>query len=264
MEKAERERAARRPPDSLDAWEELSQRAMAHYSLLDVEQNKQARAFLQRAIELDRGFAAVYSAIAITYFTDATLFETLGARQRLVQQAAAFARQSLVLDDSDATAHSVLAYAGMLLGRREEAMAEADLAVALDQNCALAFGARGNALAFRGLPSEAIELLQIAVRLSPYDPLVSRWQHHLARAHYFAQDYEAAALLASQVCRSHPTFRPVYRTLVAALGQVGRLQDAQRVFAEAIERFGAFSSRRPGHANARVEGRGLPTHDGRI
>jgi adenylate cyclase len=237
MEKAERERAARRPPDSLDAWE-CYHRGLWHYSLLDVEQNKQARAFLLRAIELDPGFAAAHSAIAITYFTEATLFETLGARPGLVQQAAAFARQSLVLDDSDATAHSVLAYILMLLGRREEAMAEADLAVALDQNCAWAFGARGNALAFRGLPSEAVESLQIAMRLSPYDPLVSRWQNHLARAHYFARDYEAAVLLASQVCRSHPTFRPVYRTLIAALGQVGRVQDARRVFAEAIARFG--------------------------
>jgi TolB-like protein len=234
---AEQRRVLGKPPENLRAWE-CYHRGLWHYAQLDVHQNEVARGFLTRAIELDPGFAAAYSATAVTYFTEATNFRPFSQRSQLLPTAADFARRSIALDNADARGHSALAYTLMLLGGHEEAMAEANLAVALDRNSAWAAGAQGFALAFGGFPRDGIESLRIALRLSPFDPLVSRWQHHMARGYYFAEDYQAAIALARQVCRSSPDFRPIYRTLIAALGQAGRSAEAQNVFSEAMERFG--------------------------
>jgi len=63
--------------------------------------------------------------------------------------------------------------------------------------------------------------------------------NQLARAHYFAGDYNAAIALARQVRRSYPgSSRPVYRTLIAALGQTGQLTEAQTILSEGLELFG--------------------------
>jgi pentatricopeptide repeat protein len=88
------------------------------------------------------------------------------------------------------------------------------------------------------LPAEAIEPLQTAMRLSPFDPLTSLWLHFTARAHYWSGNYGASIAVAAQVRQSFPNFRQAYNTLIAALGQVGRVDDAQDVMADGLARFG--------------------------
>jgi hypothetical protein len=78
----------------------------------------------------------------------------------------------------------------------------------------------------------------MASRLSPFDPLTPTIAHVLARAFYWMGDYSAALGKARQLCRSFPNFQPPYRTLIAALGQTGEVQEAQRVMREALQRFG--------------------------
>ena len=52
LERSERERSARKPADSLDAWESYH-RGMWHFSKVEVAENETARSFFQHAIELD-------------------------------------------------------------------------------------------------------------------------------------------------------------------------------------------------------------------
>ena len=76
------------------------------------------------------------------------------------------------------------------------------------------------------------------MRLSPFDPMIPLWLHFTARAHYWSHDYDASIAVASQMRQSFPGFRQPYNTLIAALGQAGRAQDAQAVMADALARFG--------------------------
>jgi pentatricopeptide repeat protein len=123
-------------------------------------------------------------------------------------------------------------------GRHAEGLAEADLTVSLDPNSAVAYGARGGARLWGGRPREAIEPLQIAMRLSPFDPLIPLWLHFTARAHYWAADYQSATSVASHLRHSFPDFRQPYNTLIAALGQTGRVEESLAVLDEAVGRFG--------------------------
>jgi len=62
LERSERERVARKPPESLDAWE-CYHRGMWHFANVEAAENEKARTFFRRAIELDARFAAAQAAL---------------------------------------------------------------------------------------------------------------------------------------------------------------------------------------------------------
>jgi adenylate cyclase len=237
MERSERERASRKPPDNLNAWE-CYHRGMWHFSKVEAADNAKAIGFFERAIEFDPGFAAAHAAVAVAYSVEAGQFRPRRDRATLIPRATGHARRSIALDPTDALGHCALSGALLRVGRHQEGMAEADLAVSLEPNSALANFSQGFARTFGGRPREAIEPLKMAIRLSPADPMMAPFLHVLGRAYYWMGDYPAAENFARQVCQTYPSFRSAYRTLVAALGQTGQASEAQRVMAEAIERFG--------------------------
>jgi adenylate cyclase len=236
LERSEGERAARKPPESLDAWE-CYHRGMWHFANVEAAEIEKARGFFQRAIELDPRFAPAYAAVARTYLRESNIFRP-ELRPEYVPRALDYARHAIAIDPTDARGHTVLVQALMNSGRHAEAIAEADLAVGLEPKSAFAIGTQGNALAWGGRPREGIEPLRTAMRLSPFDPSMSGWLHYLARAHYWAGDYESAIAVARQLRNSAPNFRQAYATLMSAFGQLGQIDEAHAVMAEARERFG--------------------------
>ncbi len=236
MERSERERAARRPPDSLDAWE-CYYRGMWHFAKVDVAENEKARTFFRRAIELDPQFARAFAALSLNYLNEMTIFR-LDLRAVNVPLALDHAVRAVNINATEAAAHAALARALWMSGRHAESLAEADIAVRCDPNSAAAHGARGGARVWGGFPRKAIEPLQTATRLSPSDPLTPLWRHFIARAHYLIEDHKEAIIAASQLRQSFPNFRLPYYTLIAALGQMGNVDEAHAVMNDALARFG--------------------------
>jgi adenylate cyclase len=235
IERSERERAARKPPESLDAWE-CYHRGMLHFGKVEPVENETALGFFRRATEHDPQFASAYAALAFAYLT-ATNFQP-SLRAQNIPLALDLAGHAAALHPTDAMAHAAMATALLMSGRHAEAIDEADRAVRLDPNSAVAYVAQGYARAFGGRPSEALEPLRNAIRLSPIDPFVPGWLHLTARAHYWAGDYEAAVAVARALRHSYPSFISNYRTLIAALGQTGETDEAQAVMSDAMNRFG--------------------------
>jgi adenylate cyclase len=236
LERSERERAVRKPPESLDAWESYH-RGMWHFAKVAAAENEKARAFFQRSVELDPQFAPAPAALALAYLNEITLFRP-EARAVNLPLALDHALQAVAIDPTDAAGHAALARALWISGRHEESLAKAAIAVGLDPNSAAAHGALGGARLWGGFPAEAIEPLQSAIRLSPFDPLIPLWLHFTARAHYWSGNYDAAISVAGGLRRSVPNFRQPYNTLIAALGQVGRQEEGQAVMADGLVRFG--------------------------
>ena len=231
----------RKPADSLDAWESYH-RGMWHFSKVEAAENEKARSFFQRAIELDPQFARAVAALALTYLNEITLFRP-HLRAVNLPLALEHAVRAVAIDATDAAGHAALARALWMSGRHAESLATADIAVSLDPNSAAAHGALGGARLWGGYPREAIEPLQTAMRLSPFDPLIPLWLHFTARARYWSGEYEAAIAVAGQLRQSFPGFRQAYNTLIAALGQVGRVDEAHAVMTDGLARFGeAFRS----------------------
>jgi TolB-like protein len=236
VERSERERAARKAPERLDAWE-CYHRGMWHLVNAEAAENTKARTFFARAIQLDPRFARADAALALTYLNEVTLFRP-DLRKANIPYALEHAGKAIKNDATDATAHAALARALWMSGSHAESLAEADLAVRLDPNSAAAHGATGGARVWGGRPRDAIKPLQTAMRLSPFDPLIPLWSHFIARAHYWAEDYVASIEVARQLRHSFSNFRPPYNTLLAALGQTGQVDEARIVLADAMQRFG--------------------------
>jgi adenylate cyclase len=57
---------------------------------------------------------------------------------------------------------------------------------------------------------------------------------HIASAHYFMSEYDAAIEAANAVLRANPDHPWAYRCLAAALGQAGRLEEAKQALQKAI------------------------------
>jgi adenylate cyclase len=237
---AERQRAMRKPPGSLDAWAAY-QRGLWHMSKFTSADNQLAEKYFQQAIDLDPNFGGGYRGLARAILNSARAF---GARGLADAERAAepLARRAIALDSADAEAHVCLS--SVIHGRaddREGTIAEAETALAMSPNLASAHGSLGAALAFSGRPKEGLTHLETCIRLDPHDPHRAARLHQIALAHYLCRDYMVAAEAARRAIRSYPDHPTPYRWLAAALGQMGRVAEGKETLEKAVAIAPAFS-----------------------
>jgi adenylate cyclase len=229
---AERQWAMRKPPASLDAWGAY-QRALWHMSKATPGDNALAQKFFQEAIDLDPTFAGGYWGLAAAHMHAAAVFQTSNlpdARSAME----VLARRAVALDGSDAEARSWLGQTLFMFGDHKGALAESERALVISQNLTIAHQTVGIALIYSGRPKEGLAALQRYLRLDPRDPVLALGLLQVAIGHYFCREYEEAIEAAQRVIRSYPDFPLSYRWLAAALGQLGRLDEANQALEKAI------------------------------
>jgi adenylate cyclase len=228
----ERQRAMRKAPQNLDAWAAY-QRGLWHLGKATAQDTRLAEEFFRQAVDLDPNFSGGYVGVAsalaaaATAFGTASFVETQNAEESL-------ALRAIALDPSNAEAHICLAVALRDRGDLEGARAEAERALSLCPNIAPAYGRKGQVLVFSGQPKAGIAALETALRLDPRSPAMWRELQYLAIGHYLCEEYETAAETARQVIRSYPDFPLPYRWLAAALGQLGRADEAKQALEKLV------------------------------
>jgi adenylate cyclase len=204
---AERQRAMRKPPDSLDAWAAY-QRGMWHYGKATPEDNVIAQKFCQQAIDLDPNFSGSYvglvSVLNDQFFGARNLSDWLSSLEEL-------ARRAVALDGADAEARSALAGTFMMRGDYEGALAEAERALAMAPNLASAHSTRSSTLIHSGRPKEGLAAMERCIRLDPRGPQSAGRANRVAMGLYLCRDYEAAIAAAKSAIRAHPEFPHPYR-----------------------------------------------------
>jgi adenylate cyclase len=228
---AERHRALRKPPGSLDAWAAY-QRGLWHLSNGNAEDNALAEKFFQRAIDLDPSFAGGYKGLALAQ-GEAANFQGRGLPGAL-SSAEVLVRSAVALDGADAEAFSLLGDALRRRGDYEGAVAEIERALTMSPNLALAHAMLGATLIFSGRPKEGLVALQTGIRLDPRDPRSGTRLNQMALGFYFSREYEAAIQAAHRAIRSYPDLPNPFRWLAAALGQTGRSREAKEALETAI------------------------------
>lgn len=229
----EYEHAKQKPPESLDAWEAYH-RGMWHYSKSTVAENHKARELFMRATALDATFSAAYQGLALTHLDEAVLY---GKRtpEDVLADAETPARMAVALDPNDAHAHVTLTFFFFIRGDLETALAEADYALSLNASSASVHWARSGVLAFMGRFQDARVAASTFLRLSPRDPRAWRVLSHLTLAAYAEGEHALAADVARRGIRANPAQPTLYRWLIAALGQLGRVEEAQVVIRDVNE-----------------------------
>jgi adenylate cyclase len=221
----------RKPPDSLDAWAAY-QRGLWHSSKFTPDDNALAQKFLQQAIDLDPNFSGSYVGLAFAQI-QANDFGTLGLPEAL-SSIAALARRAVALDGADAEARSVLGFQLWRSGNYEGALAEVERALVTAPNLAAAHHTLGATLIHAGRPKEGLAAIERSIRLDPRAQQSAGRLNQLAMGSYLCRDYEAAIATAKRGVREPPEFPNTYRWLAAALGQVGRIEEAKEALEKAI------------------------------
>jgi adenylate cyclase len=221
---AEQRRVLRKPINSLSAWETY-QRGLWHLSKYTRTENERAKLLFDRAADIDPGFVSAHVGLVRTYRNDAISYGTpsFAEAAKLIEVEA---RKAAEIDPNDSEAQNALALAFFVAGNFDAALDCADHALALNHNSATAHGQRGAILTSLGRCGEGRDELFISLRLNPRDPVSPVVAGGITRSYYCERNYAASVEAARRCLTSYPVYAAPRRWLVAALGQLGRREEA--------------------------------------
>ncbi len=224
LRKAEVERARRKRPNNLDAYD-LFLRALPLATTAMPEDADKALHFLEKAIRLEPEYAAVHGFIA---WCHEQRYLRGGLQADTRHAALVHAHAAIETGNDDAMALAMGGFVVGVLERDYETALEAiDRSLALSPSSALAFGFSSLIRAWMGDDLTAIEHAKMGIRLSPYDPLIYLPYVGLAYAYLFAGNFVDAASAASRASAANPRFSPPRYLHAAALVRLGRLDEAK-------------------------------------
>ena len=232
LRRAEVERARRKRPENLDAYD-LYLRALPFAGTAMPKDADRALELLEAAVRLEPGYAAAHGFIA---WCHEQRFLRGGLDAGVRELARRHARLAIETGGDDALA---LAMGGFVVGVTERNYAVAteaiDRALALSPSSAIAFGFSALIRAWSGDYDRAIEHADIGIRLGPLDPLIYLPFTGLAYAHFFAGRYDAAEIAAGKAVAASPRFSVPRYLHAAALCRLGRLAEASAEAAVLLE-----------------------------
>ena len=223
---AEMQRARRKDPQSLDAWE-TAVRAQWHLAQLTREDNAEALRLAMKSAEQDPGDTAGLNVAAFAHIYDA-VFGWSGSAGQSLAAANEVARRAVSLDARDEVSQAALGSTEVFLGQHDGALARLRAAVTLNPSFTWTHGDLGMALIFSGQAEEAGDSLKEALRLSPIDRFTFVWIYFLGFAAFLLGRNEEALDLAERSLRERPSFPGAYRLRAACLGQMGRISEARQ------------------------------------
>ncbi|MGL3107074.1 adenylate/guanylate cyclase domain-containing protein [Bradyrhizobium sp. BR 1432] len=231
IEKAEIERAKRKPTESLDAYALYSRGLDRLYQFASRQANDEALRLFNSAIELDPDFASAYGRAAHCYAI-AKVNGWISVTANEIAEVTRLAQRAVELGKDDATALAASGYALAYVVRDLEVGAGLiDRALGLNSNLAEAWSFGGWVKNWLGEPEAGIERFARAMRLSPLDPSLLRMRSGTAHAHFFLGRYDEAASWAARALQDSPAYQPGLRIAAASNAMAGRLEQAHRAMA---------------------------------
>jgi tetratricopeptide (TPR) repeat protein len=234
LERAEIERATRKPTWNLDAYDYYLH-GLASFNQDTKASNDEALRLFGKAIELDPDFAAAHGMAALCYVGRNWKHWMLDP-QKEVAEAARLGNRAAELGRSDAVALSAAAMAlGLVVRDLDRAVVLLDRSLLLNPNLAASWVRSAWVRFFLGQFDLTIEHASRAMRLCPLDPLLVGMQTAIAFAHFCAGRYDQSAVWAEIAVKEQPTFAPAVRVLAASSASLDRLDEATRALARLRE-----------------------------
>ena len=227
---AEKARLAENEPSNIDAYDYFLR---GREIMLGKEKNQTtfeaAIRFLRKALTLDPNYSQAYACLAFAHIFDYQNRWSDNPDNSL-QLAKRYAQQAVEKDANEPLAHCVTGLAALFERDVDCAKTEVDLALQLNPNMAIAHNLLGNIRIYSGQPLEAVPAIEHAMRLDP----AFRHQslHFLGTAYLFAEKYETAAALLRERIMLVPETDFSRVALASALGHLGQVDEARRMWAE--------------------------------
>jgi adenylate cyclase len=231
LRQAETERAKRKRPDSLDAYD-LYLRAFPHAYANTPEDSREALRLLDQALRLEPTYAAAH---AIAAWCHEQLYHRGGFREEDKTATLRHSALAIAHGADDATALCMAGFAMALVSRDFEAGISAiDRSLALNTSYAAGFAYSAILRAFAGQYETAIEHALRAIRLNPLDPMGAQPYISLVFAYLPLGRFEEAAVAAAKAVQLNPKFSIAHALQVVTLVKLGRLDAARAATARLL------------------------------
>ena len=231
---SELQRALRKPPKSLEAYDYLLQAIYRMYKLTEQDFTL-AKSLLETAIDLDPQYALAYAYLAKWY-----ILHIGEGRSQDIQaesrEALRVATIALDYNGSDPLALAVYGHtSSFLFADYDKALDAFDRAIAACPSSAIAWGWSASTYCYLGDGPTAIARATHARALSPLDPFAYFYMSALTNAHYTNQTFEEAVHWGRKTMISAPRYVANLRLLIASLSALGRIEEARSVAAIMLE-----------------------------
>jgi len=224
LRQAEIDRAKRKRPDSLDAYD-LYLRAFPHAYVNTPEDGREALRLLEQALRLEPTYAAAHG---IAAWCHEQLYHRTGFREENKAAALRHGASAIAHGADDATALCMAGFAIAMVSRDYEAgISTIDRSLALNTSYATGFAFSAILRAFAGQYETAIEHALRAIRLNPLDPMGAQPYLSLVFAYLPLGRFEEAAAAAAKAVQLNPTFSIAHAQQIIALVKLGRMDGAR-------------------------------------
>ena len=233
----EAELVARKHTENVAAYEAYLQ-GLEHLRRMTDEDLAQAVPFFEKAIELDPDFGQAYTRFAGVY--QASL--VTGWYRELGWSNARSLRDKylkLAMENPTAETHGMLSNIYTYKRQHQEAVAEAEQAIALEPNNSQINFFMGVALMYAGRSSEAVGFFKRTMQLDPHYPI--NRLHFLGLAQFSLGQFQEALTTLESAHARKPKFGEW--PLWATYGHLGREQEAAELMTQYIKRRGAHQRR---------------------
>ena len=223
LERAEIERAWRKPTESLDAYDYYL-RGTRKFAQMSRNAVDEALQLFHAAIERDPDFAAAHAMAAWCHS-----WRKINRWPTDLAEGARLARRAAELGPDDAVALARSGHALAHLTRDlDESIALLERALVLDSNLAAGWYLNGFLRVWRSEPDAAIEAISHGMRLSPLGADVFQMEIGIALAHLLAGRSADALAAAERVSRHMADFALPAAIVAASYASAGRRAEARR------------------------------------
>ena len=224
----EARRTSARPPVDASAYD-LMLRAIPLIGRMEKPQFMRAGTHLANAIALEPDYAAAHAWYAYWHIFLVGQ-DWADDPKSLMAEAGRLAERAIVLDPFDARGLTIAGHVRAFLHRRlREAAALHERALSLNPNLAMAWALSAVTHAYAGDPDEAERRNNRYKKLSPMDPHAFFFDAFFILIYLLKRDYESAVEMGRTVSEINPSFSATYKPYLAALGHLGRHQEAAAV-----------------------------------
>jgi adenylate cyclase len=222
---AEIERARRKRPESLDAYDFVMQALPLVWSL-DRLSNEKATRLLDDALDLDPAYPLALS-LSAWCSGQRVVYDWSRDPDAEREEAIRKAQAAADLAGEDPFVLTVLGAALTITRQYRAGLLAVEKALALDPNSAWAWNRSGYLQIQFDRPDEAIDHFEKAIRLSPFDPLIFNSYFGIGMAHFVAGRYGDCVDWCEKALLANPKAIWINRTLAAAYAFTGRRKEAE-------------------------------------
>jgi TolB-like protein/tetratricopeptide (TPR) repeat protein len=229
------ERARRKPPSSLDAYECVLKGNALPWD--DPQGFAEATRLFEKAIEIDRDYGIAHGMLAM--MRCAQWRNDPGFSNSALDEAYALARRAVELDDGESTCHSLLAQIHLYRHSFERALQHMRRSVEINPNNQWNLADMGQVLAYVGRAEEAVTWFARAKEIDPYFDPPWYWRQAGVTLMVLHRFDEAIGMFAHITTR---TFR-IDAYMAACHARLGDPAQARRMAAECLALRPGFSIR---------------------